>query len=220
MRCKRCNANISGKNKTCPLCQNQMIDDGQNSNSVFPVIKIGSKKEKLFINIITLFLFSSSTLCVMLNITITSDVLWSPFVVAGAACLWVSLMLALKSRRHLPRAIFWEVLLIAVLAGIWDASTGFYGWSIAYVIPILFSGAIVMIRILASILKMAINDYIVYLIINGILGIIPLIFILTDILPVVIPSMICVSISLISLGILFIFDRRDLIEELQRRAHI
>ena len=178
------------------------------------------KKEKLFINFVTLFLFASSTLCVMLYITFTKDVLWSPFVVAGAACLWVSLLLALKSRRHLPRAIFWEVLLIAVLATLWDASTGFYAWSISFVIPILFSGAIVMTRILASILKMAINDYIVYLIINGILGIIPLIFILTGMVTVVIPSMICVSISLISLAILFIFDRHDLIEEVQRRAHI
>lgn len=220
MKCNRCNANISGKNKTCPICQNELVYDGRNREDVFPVIRIGSRKQKLFMNVVSLVLLSASVFCVMLNISVFPDVLWSPFVVAGAFCFWATLSLALKSRKHLPRAIFWEVLFIAVLAAIWDVSTGSHGWSIDYVIPILFTGAIITTRIVATILKMAINDYIVYLIINGVLGIIPLIFILTHILNVTIPSMICVSICAISLGMLFIFDRRQLMEEIYRRTHI
>lgn len=220
MECKRCNANISVKNKTCPLCGNRMTDDGRNRDNVFPVIKTRSKKEQLFINVMTLVLFSGSVLCVMLNIAISTEFLWSLFVVAGALCLWVSLVVALKVKRHLPRAIFWVVLLIAFLAGAWDVSTGSHGWSLDYVIPILFSAAIIMIRLISGVLKMAMSDYVVYLIINGLLGIIPFIFVLTGILNTVIPSIICTSISIISLGILFIFDRRQMIDEIHRRTHI
>ena len=220
MKCERCNAYVSGKNKTCPLCQNKMIDTGENQESVFPPIQLASKKEKLFIKILSLILFAGTVFCVMANLTINPEVIWSPFVAGGALCLWLTLILALKSRRHIPKAIFWIILFIAALAVIWDFSTGFHKWSIDYIIPILFSGAIIIIAVVATILKIAINDYIVYILSNSILGIIPLVFILTGILNVTIPSMICVSFSIISLAGLFIFDRYRLVDELKRRTHI
>lgn len=220
MKCKRCNSIISTNHKTCPLCQNDLIKDGTDAENVFPVVKLGSKKEKIFINLMTLSLFSASVICVMMNISFFNEVFWSLFVVAGAACLWTSLVIAFRVRRHLPQAIFWEVLLIAGFAVIWDIGTGSYGWSINYVIPIIFSGAIIVIWLVSTILKMAFNDYIVYLIVNGVLGIIPLIFILTHMIDVVVPSMICVSVSLIALAALFVFDRQQLIEEIHRRTHI
>lgn len=220
MRCERCNAEISVSGKTCPLCHNELVQSDSNAESVFPIIRIGSKREKLFVNIVTLVLFASSIVCVMMNLALFPRVAWSLFVVGGAVCLWSSLILALKARRHLPKAIFWEVVFVAALAVIWDALTGWHGWSLDFIIPLLFSGAIVIIGIVSFILKLALNDYIVYIISNGILGMIPLIFILTGTLNVVVPSMICVCISLISIGILFIFERDRFLEELQRRTHI
>lgn len=220
MKCERCNAKISGNKKDCPLCGYPLVMDGPGKEAVFPVVKLGSKKEKLFFNLVTLVLFSASVICFLINLVITGTVFWSLFVIAGAACLWTSLFLALRARRHIPKAIFWQVVLVAALAVLWDFATDYRGWSITFVIPLIFIGAIVVIRIVSRVLKLSMYDYVIYLVVNGILGIIPLIFILTDSLMTPIPSVICVAISAISLAALFIFDRKSMIEEIQRRTHI
>lgn len=220
MKCERCNATITGRNKDCPLCGYPLVSSDTNMDSVFPVVKLRSKKEKFFFNLMTLILFSVSVICFLINLVITGTVFWSLFVIAGAVCFWISLFLALRARRHIPKAIFWQVLLISVLAVLWDFATSFRGWSITFVIPIIFIGAIVVIRLVSRILKLSMYDYVFYLIINGILGIIPLIFILTDILITPIPSVICIAVSAISLAALFIFDRKEMFDEIQRRTHI
>lgn len=220
MKCERCNATISGNKKECPLCNHVLVTDGPNIDSVFPIVKLRSKREKFIFNLVSLVLFSGSVICFLINLVITGTVFWSLFVIAGAVCLWISLFLALRARRHIPKAVFWQVMLVAVLAVLWDFATDFRGWSITFVIPIIFIGAIVIIRLVSRILKLSMYDYIIYLIANGVLGIIPLIFILTGVLITPIPSVICVAISAISLAVLFIFDKKSMIDEIQRRTHI
>ena len=74
--------------------------------------------------------------------------------------------------------------------------------------------------IAAKILKIGVRDLIVYLFIDIIFGFIPIIFILTGILSVAFPSVICVATSAISLSALILFQGDNMKAELRKKMHI
>jgi len=74
--------------------------------------------------------------------------------------------------------------------------------------------------IVANIKKLKIEEYIVYLIIDILFGIVPLILLLLDIVNVVYPTLICVVESVISLSILILFEGKALKAEIVRRMHV
>jgi hypothetical protein len=94
------------------------------------------------------------------------------------------------------------------------------GWSINYVIPLVCVAAMISMALISKIIKLYIEDYILYIIIDGLFGIVPIIFIITGLLDVLYPSIICISISVISLATIIIFEDKRLIAEIKRRLHV
>ncbi|TFZ40211.1 hypothetical protein E4100_05200 [Soehngenia longivitae] len=74
--------------------------------------------------------------------------------------------------------------------------------------------------ILALVLKLSINDYITYILIDTFFGIIPIIFIALDLVEIIFPSIISVTVSIISLAAIFIFEGKNIIYELKKRTYI
>jgi hypothetical protein len=103
---------------------------------------------------------------------------------------------------------------------LWDWSIGWLGWSIDFVIPGICVVAMVVMAIAAKILKIGVRDLLVYLFIDIIFGFIPIIFILTGVLNVGFPSVICVATSAISLSALILFYGDNMREELKKKMHI
>jgi MFS superfamily sulfate permease-like transporter len=103
---------------------------------------------------------------------------------------------------------------------LWDVFTGWHGWSVDYVIPIAFASVMTATAILARILKMPTETYMVYSVLLILYGIIPAIFVLSGLSTIIYPSLICVAGSLLSLAALLIFESRNMIEELKRRLHL
>jgi hypothetical protein len=74
--------------------------------------------------------------------------------------------------------------------------------------------------ITAKILKLSVNDYITYALIDAIFGIIPLSFIIFGWVNVIYPSVISVASSIITLAAIFIFQGDNIKAELHKRMHI
>jgi hypothetical protein len=103
-------------------------------------------------------------LCVLLlNFLFRSRGLWSLFVLGGVACMWMTLGLALYKERNIPKTMVWEVFLIAVLCVLWDYFTGWRGWSINYVLPIVSMGVMVVLVFTCRLFHVAAGSLIVYL---------------------------------------------------------
>ena len=103
---------------------------------------------------------------------------------------------------------------------LWDVITGFRGWSVDYVLPILSSSAATAIFITAKVKRLDAQDYIMYLATDCILGIVCFILLLTGAVRIVIPSAISFGVSVIFLAFLCFFEGRALIGEIQRRLHL
>ena len=53
------------------------------------------------------------------------------------ACLHVTLLVGIRKWRNLPKSVMYEALLGAGLSILWDVGTGWHGWSLNFVLPIL-----------------------------------------------------------------------------------
>jgi hypothetical protein len=142
------------------------------------------------------------------------------FMIAGILCVWISLAMVIRKRHNVPKSIIWQVGVISILAVIWDWRTGWLGWSLDYVFPIACVVAMIVMYISAKVLHLGVRDFIIYILLDGIFGILPVIFLLCNLLQVKYPSVISVSCSVLSLAAVLLFEWENIWEELKKRLHM
>lgn len=215
--CKNCKVNITGNLDKCPLCQSDVIGEPSKTN-IFPIIREEKHLINLILKITALVTIAISAICVLLNLGFGGR--WSLYVIAGFITGWIVIWITVKMHGNITKNSIWLTVIISILSIIWDMSTGYRGWSIDYVLPIICCFAMIEMFIIAKIMKLRIEDYIVYLIIDILFGIVPLVFLLMNIVKIVYPSLICVAGSIISSAILILFEGKALKAEIVRRIHL
>lgn len=217
-RCEKCGISLVGSHAFCPLCQGPVSGTPQPEEEIFPVLPL--KKPRLWVRIMAFLSVAIAGISLAVNYAFPSGGWWCILVAAGLACLWVSFGFAVIKRRNIPKSIVWQTIILSLAAFGWDHFTGHHGWSVNYVIPLLCTSALLAVILVGRITRHRLADYLVYLILNILLGIIPLIFLLWGQLYVRWPSLLCLTISLLSLAALAIFRGSSLLAEVQRRTHL
>lgn len=215
--CENCKVSITGNHEKCPLCQGDVIGEPSKLNT-FPIIREEKQIINLILKITALVTIAIGVICILINIGFGGK--WSIYVIAGIVTGWIVIWITVKMHGNITKNSIWLTIIISILSFVWDISTGYRGWSIDYVLPLICCFAMIEMFIVANIKKLKIEDYIVYLIIDILFGIIPLILLLLDVVNVVYPSLICVAESIISLAILILFEGKALKAEIVRRMHL
>lgn len=219
--CDKCLVQVRGSQEFCPLCQRELqIKEGKKDEDLYP-----SHVEKHFNNHMLLKVFgfiglSVSILAVFFNIILPSKSMWSLIVVVVMACSWISLATAIRKHKNILKHLWQQMIIITVLTICIDALTGHHGWAVSFVLPILLTVAMFFMYILSKLLHMAVGDYMIYILLDALFGIIPLILINTMELISDIPSLICIITSIICVVALIIFEGKNILSELDRRLHI
>lgn len=216
--CEKCNVTVRGNYSRCPLCQQPLA--GEAVDGIFPHVKPHIRRLKKIMRLAAFFSIVSVVTCVALNVAFPSYGWWSVFVIAGLASLWLSLGVLINKMDNIYKAIVWQVVLISVLALVWDVFTGFRGWSVDFVIPILCTASMAALAVIAQAARLNLEDYVIYLVIDAVWGILCILLIIFNIAEIIIPSLICVAVSVISLSALYIFAGQALKAELKRRLHL
>lgn len=217
--CEHCNVQIKGTHKNCPLCQNALSDTYKNEENLFPVIPEMYKKN-LILRMMIFISISIITISIAVDAMFPVKFNWLMFVIAGIGCIWASLAVVIWKRHNIPKSIVLQVAVITILAVLWDWRTGWHGWSIDYMLPLICVLAMIVMYITAKVLHLGVHDFLIYLVLDGIFGFLPLIFIIFGGLHVLYPSIICVSISVLSLSAILLFEGENIKEELDKRMHI
>lgn len=217
--CKKCGVGVTGTAVRCPFCQNELTGEPDGEN-VFPDIPLEGEQNWLLIRLLILGSVIAAGVCVAVNVSLPQTGWWSLFVVAGVISGWISGGIILKKRGNLLKAIFWQVCVVSILVVIWDFWTGFWGWSIDFVLPISYAGSMIAILTFAWSMHLPPQEYLLYLLLNILTGFLPLVFLLFGMLHIVYPSVICVFISVVLLAVLLLFQGRALKEEVRRRFHM
>ncbi len=216
--CEYCKVYIRDDRENCPLCENKLENINDNEQ-IYPKIP-SIYKQNLALKILIFISIALIVLSFTIYFLFPTDVNWPLLVLFGIVSIWLDLFFLIRKKTHLPKKIIWQVFIITGLSILWDIYTGFIGWSIEFVFPLICISAMLVMYILALVLKLSINDYITYILIDIFFGIIPVIFISLDLVDIFYPSIISVTISIISLAAIFIFEGKNIIYELKKRMYI
>ncbi len=215
--CDTCGIQVRTSRQTCPLCQSALKGE---SEAVFPKIKSLYSQYTFFFKLLFIATAAGVIASVAVNLMIPQSGLWCHFVVIGAVCFWVLLITAIRRRANIPRGILNQVFWICIFSGIWDAITLWHGWSIDFVIPCTCMAAIITLGVVGKVLRLPPGDYIGCILADALLGIMPLIFYLANLLHFIYLSLSCVAVSLIAIIALFILEGDQIRTDLARRFHV
>ena len=175
---------------------------------------------KRFLNLQFLSLLSLSIISIAVNILLPQSGHWSLFVLFGVICFWLTTNICIKKRQIISQNIAAEAVIISILCVIWDKFTGWHGWSVDYVIPIIFSWAMLGLFVATKILKIKMPDYVFSFVICIFFGLAPFILCITGVTKILIPSVICIALSIISFITLVLYDGKELVLTLSKKFHI
>lgn len=218
MYCKKCNVLVNGAKRCCPLCQGTLL--GEPSAEAYPQIEQPRYSRHFLIRLISFIAITIAVICVFINLMLPTKVYWCIFAVAGIFCGWITAMIGITYRKRLISNIMIQLFIITAMCFCWDKVTGWYKWSIDFVLPCSCFASTVAICVLSIVKKIPKNEYMVYLIINSIYGLVPLIFIVKGILNVIYPSAICTALSIILVSAIFLFYGRSVSEEISKKIHL
>jgi hypothetical protein len=221
LRCEHCKVSLPGTQSCCPLCQSKPAGSPDGSCDRFP--RLPESRRTVSRALLTWLAFGSvcaAVICTTVNITVPSGGWWSMFVLAGIVSIWIDFAIVIKKQKNPPKSIIWQVIIVSLMAFLWDIFTTYKGWSLEYVLPILSASAMIALTVVAKVRSLDIQDYILYLMIVCVFGIISFVLILTGVVRVVIPSAINFCTAVVFLAFLLFFEGKALWAEFQRRLHL
>lgn len=218
--CEKCKVKIIDNKSYCPLCQNELMGKNQVVEDLFPTSYKGTKERHMIMKVLTFMMILVGMLSVFFNLLYKTEIWWSLIVVMTLICIRISLSIAITKHRNILKYLFHQSLIIILLALFIDYVTGQNGWSVTFVLPMIFTLAMTLMYLLSKILHLQAGEYMIYLLLDALFGIIPIVFLLTDSVKTPVPSLVCIMISMISVTALIIFEGSAMYSELKRRLHI
>ncbi len=221
--CPNCGCAIRGYKARCPLDNEplQLPADARSDQArdVFPAAELKTNTRlltKLFAFISVAAMIISLMLYYALELPLNLPIM----TLFGIISTWTSVGAVVLRRRHVSKIITWQVTILSLLMLAWDWMLGWQGWSLNYSIPIVLLAAQASLYILAQVLHMESGDYMVYLLLCGLLGLLPLLFLIFGWVTIRLPSVICVGVSLLMIAATLIFQGGIIRHELSKRLHI
>lgn len=217
--CKKCGFSVTGSTKKCPFCRGDLTGKADGEN-IFPEIPYTEPKNGLLIRLLALGTAIAVAICVAVNYFLQEYGWWSVYVGAGLLSVWLAVGIAVKKHGNPLKAVLWQACAGSCLIFAWDYWTGFRRWSLDFVLPVLYICSFFLMMVLVRFLHLKPQDYLLYLVWDLLLGLIPLGLLLTGALRVVCPSVICVLVSIAGAAALILFQGTALRSELARRFHL
>ena len=218
--CRKCKIEVMGDLKICPLCQQELEIKDEHVEELYPATIEKRFNNHMLLKVFGFIAMIISVLAVFFNIILPSETLWSVIVVGVMGLIWLSVATAIKKHKDILKYLWYQILILGLAAIFIDTMTGVHGWAMTFVIPIMLVVAIIAMYVLSKLLRLQAGDYMIYLLLDVLLGTIPFIYTLTHDVVTDIPAWVCILASIISVMGLAIFEGKNMMSELKRRLHV
>ena len=182
--------------------------------------RLERKENQRIVQTFSFLCLAVAVICGMINIMTAGTLNWSWFAGTGCACAWLVVMVAYSKRRNILKNEIWQLLLISVIAILWDRFTGWRGWSVDFILPFGVLSVQFSVPVIARVNRLKREEYLFYLVQACIAGLIPMILAWTGVVKFVYPSVICAGISILTLAALFIFCKKDTLREFHKKLRM
>lgn len=216
--CRKCDVDIHGDKALCPLCDSEL--SGEPDEDDFPQVVPQKYKRNFVLKLISFIAIVIIAVSLTVNLIFSNGTWWSLIVSAAIGCTWISFSSAIIQRKHLFAATTWQLFFISGALVLWDLCIGWKGWSLDYVIPCACIQSMLTMLVISKVTKTPVEEILIYLALDALYGIVPIVFILTGCLSTILPSAVCVCASLISMAALIIFDGKNILYQLHKKFHL
>ena len=223
--CPHCHIRVGGDTGYCPLCQNRLT--GEQGTPWFPPTAPRIHRASLFYKVVAFVVLTLTVIAGAVDFLLVDDphLHFSLLMLVWGLAALAVLRVLLRRRYNGPRLVFNLLLLVSALIVFTDRFTGYTGYSLDLVVPILCSVTLVCNFIFAFLHSRFTANALVYLLMNIGVGLLPyiLLFFRIDrgrIDGHSIPWVLCLIISVVTFLGLVIFKGRDLRSEIEKRLHL
>ena len=183
--------------------------------------RLEKKENQKVIQTFSFLCLAIAVICGMINFMMAGVLNWFWFAGAGCACAWLVVMVAYYKRRNILKNEMWQLVIVTVAGVLWDMFTGWRGWSVDYLLPLAALAVICSMWVITAAQRLEVAEYMIYLLEAGAFGVvIPLILLAIGVVNVLYPSLICICVSFLMLVWLFLFKRKDMVREMQKKFRV
>lgn len=218
--CEKCGVHVLASPSSCPLCQGPLAGETDGNGDVYPAVPFAGRPHQTLFRLLALGTVVAVVVCAAVLICLPEHCIAALSGIAGLASGWLTVGISVKKRSRPLKAVFWQVCILSILVLAWDYGIGWRGWSLNYALPILYTCTMLAMAVIARLLHLRSADYLLYLLLNILLGLIPLALLLCGALWAAYPAVICAAVSVVFLAALILFEGPALKGELLRRLHL
>lgn len=221
--CRSCDAEIEGRWRVCPLCGLSLGSARLAAvlEEAYPAAPLRFDRHQLWAVLVTLsvvaVIASFAAQALVPHLMAPVRTIW-----LSLATLWLVVLVAAHRhhRHHVSSLVVWQVLLLSLLAVAWDLVTGWTLWSTTWAIPAICTFANLALGIVVRVVRMEAAEHIAKAALVMLFGLVPGAFVLLGWVTALTPSLVCVGLSALLLGVMALFRRRQLTEALHRRLQV
>lgn len=218
--CRNCKTAVKGNWQHCPLCATSLETENiDSSQSVFPDFPLRFNRKKM-LRILSLLSLLAIFLFFMMQWIWQFEFFGLEYVLFGTMITWLTILILVSKRRNIFKGIAYLLILFSLISLYFDYRSGGSGWAITFAIPIISIATLIAMLISIQLVNLKTEDYVLYLQLAAIVGIIPLVFLIMDWAAHPLPSLISVILSGIVLVTTFIKHRNKIKNELEKRFHV
>ncbi|WP_029321837.1 DUF6320 domain-containing protein [Butyrivibrio sp. AE3004] len=184
--CPKCKITIRGEKTCCPLCEGKIlnrqdvlrtgidekmydIDDfSDEQDEPYPTLPERRINGVTFIKICTFLLAIIIVMGAAIKYLFGDRVTWVGMVILGSVVLWLDMLAIMRYRYNLIKVLTVEMIVSNIVAYYIDKKTGFYGWSVIWMIPFALVGHAMLCFIFAKIMKLRFEEYIIYIVMDAV----------------------------------------------------
>lgn len=208
--CPKCKIQIRGRKSCCPLCQSSLKETEGELSPAFPTLKRKKISNITFIKMCTFLFVALEIVFITINIMTHSAYPAIGPVMLGLLVGWITILTTMYLRNNLLKVITWEVIVAIVVDVYIDIKTGFKGWSVNWMIPLTLIALAIATIVIAHVLKLRLDEYILYIVMDIVMALLQIIFIKNGRNTFPWPAVISIMAYLILLAAVLIFRFRDL----------
>ncbi|EXJ23137.1 hypothetical protein ADIAL_1422 [Alkalibacterium sp. AK22] len=237
--CSACRVDVRDNWSVCPLCGRQLTlkpspdsagatgmpgstasgKEKIKEHTAFPEIglRFQRKKVKQLLTVVSLF---------AILLYFVSQSIWRfrffglEFVLFGLMVTWIMAVVLIRKRRNIVKGIVYVLVIFSLLSLYFDYIFGWLGWSLTFAIPILCIAALLAMFVMIQVVRLQAGDYILYLQLAALMGLLPLLFILMDWVVIDLPSWFSVLFSFLMFWSVLLRHKKAIWEELTKRMHV
>lgn len=200
----------------CPLCASPLTETGGEQKSAYP--RFESKAAYHFIKRLLFFLsVVVAIVCIAVNYLTSADLWWWTLVVTALVYTWIAVPHEMRRGGNGGGKILMQVLCASALTVLIDMETGFYGWSLDYVVPVILCAGIVSVVLLIIVRPTNWVFYVLYQAILALFGFVPIVLYFTGLSHAHIPALIVALLSAASITGMLVFGDKSIKNEFRRR---